>query len=178
MQVLKKYNYTIHPISKLVIPGCLLILLFACTPAARFSHQHGERDQRPSNERTMRNDHSRLWDLAQSWLNVPYKFGGLDRHGIDCSALSRTLYRDAFGIELPRMAKDQMKGGTFVRQPWLKEGDLLFFRDDRGSFQDHVGVFLGDGQFIHASSSQGVIISDLFSRYYQERLIMARRYLD
>ena len=71
-----------------------------------------------------------------------------------------------------------MKGGTFVRQPWLKEGDLLFFRDDRGDFQDHVGVFLGDGKFIHASSSQGVIISDLFSAYYQERLISARRYLD
>jgi len=123
-------------------------------------------------------DQNRLWQAAQSWLNVPYKYGGLDRNGIDCSALSRALYRDVFSIELPRMARDQMKGGTFVRQPWLKEGDLLFFRDDRGSFQDHVGVFLGDGQFIHASSSQGVIISDLFSTYYQERLMMVCRYLD
>ncbi len=152
----------------------LLILMFACTPAARFSSQRGQ----PQQNEPIRNERSRLWQVAQSWLHVPYRYGGMDRNGIDCSALSRTLYRDAFGIELPRMAKDQMKGGTFVRQPWLKEGDLLFFRDDRGSFQDHVGVFLGDGQFIHASSSYGVIISDLFAAYYQERLIMARRYLD
>lgn len=160
--------------SKIPVFGILIILIFACTSAARFSSQRGLRQQ---NEPIL-NKGSRLWQIAQSWLNVPYKYGGMDRNGIDCSALSRTIYRDAFGIELPRMAKDQMKGGTFVRQPWLKEGDLLFFRDERGSFQDHVGVFLGDGQFIHASSSQGVIISDLFSKYYQERLIMARRYLD
>jgi cell wall-associated NlpC family hydrolase len=180
MQTLIRYS-TVQRIflaSKSPIIGLIVILIFACTPAARFSHQRGQQDQRPSNNRPVRSNQSRLWQAAQSWLNVPYKFGGMDRNGIDCSALSGRLYRDVFGIELPRMAKDQMSGGTLVRQPWLKEGDLLFFRDDRGSFQDHVGVFLGDGQFIHASSSQGVIISDLFSAYYQERLIMARRYLD
>jgi cell wall-associated NlpC family hydrolase len=181
MQLLKRQNTTKQiRMNFLVFPiiGILFILIFACTPAARFSHQRGERNQKHYTNRTVQKDQNQLWQVAQSWLNVPYKFGGVDKNGIDCSALSRTLYRDAFGIELPRMAKDQMKGGTFVRQPWLKEGDLLFFRDDRGSFQDHVGVFLGDGQFIHASSSQGVIISDLFLTYYQERLIMARRYLD
>jgi cell wall-associated NlpC family hydrolase len=169
---LLNFNLILH--FKVPIFGILLIFMFSCTPAVRFSSQRGLHQQ---NE-PIRNERSRLWQVAQSWLNVPYRFGGMDRNGIDCSALSRTLYLDVFGIELPRMAKDQMNGGTFVRQPWLKEGDLLFFRDDRGSFQDHVGVFLGDGQFIHASSSQGVIISDLFSTYYQERLIMARRYID
>ena len=167
-------NFKTLLLFRILVFGLLFIIIFACTPAARFSNQRGQRQQ----DRPVRIEQSRLWQAAQSWLNVPYKYGGLDRNGIDCSALSRTLYRDAFGIELPRMAKDQMKEGTFVRQPWLKEGDLLFFRDDRGSFQDHVGVFLGDGQFIHASSSQGVTISDLFSKFYQERLIMARRYLD
>ena len=152
-------------------------MMHSCSPAVRFSTQtEGAQNKPPADfERTGK---SRLWQAAQSWLNVPYKFGGMDRSGIDCSALSRTLYQDAYGIELPRMARDQMQGGRFVRQPWLKAGDLLFFRDYRGTFQDHVGVFLGDGKFIHASSSQGVTISDLFSAYYQERLISARRYLD
>lgn len=159
---------------------CLLLLLltfvvtYACSPAVRFSHRPPKRPEQTAAEP----GRSRLWQAAQSWLNVPYKYGGLDRNGIDCSALSRRLYKEAFNIKLPRTARDQMKGGLFVRQPWLKEGDLLFFRDDRGSFQDHVGIYLGDGQFIHASSSKGVVISDLFSSYYQERLITARRYLE
>lgn len=175
----KKYKYNIHylrtrTVRTWIVSVIFFILISACSPAIRFSSRPAEKPREIPADVL----HSRLWQVAQSWLNVPYKFGGLDRNGIDCSALSRILYHDAYGIELPRMARDQMKGGTFVRQPWLKEGDLLFFRDDRGDFQDHVGVFLGDGKFIHASSSQGVIISDLFSAYYQERLISARRYLD
>jgi cell wall-associated NlpC family hydrolase len=156
-----------------------LIIINACSPAARFSQNSG-RDYSGRVKGTAHPDHgdSELWRAAKSWLNVPYKFGGTNRRGIDCSALSGRLYRDVFDIELPRTAAEQMRGGRFVRQPWLEEGDLLFFRDDRGSFQDHVGIYLGDGKFIHASSSQGVTISDLFSPYYQERLITARRYLE
>jgi cell wall-associated NlpC family hydrolase len=171
-------NFKMNLVNHFLI-ACLLFVLVivACSPAVRFSNRSNSRQNELAAD-IRETGQSRLWQAAQSWLNVPYKFGGLDRNGIDCSALSRILYRDAFGLELPRMARDQMQGGRFVRQPWLKEGDLLFFRDDRGDFQDHVGVFLGNGKFIHASSSRGVIISDLFSAYYQERLISARRYLD
>ena len=171
-------NSKIYFKNRFLIASLLFVFVItACSSAVRFSNRPDQKQNRLSAD-IRKTGQSRLWQAAQSWLNVPYKYGGLDRNGIDCSALSSTLYWNVFGIELPRMARDQMQGGRFVRQPWLKEGDLLFFRDDRGDFQDHVGIFLGDGKFIHASSSQGVIISDLFSAYYQERLISARRYLD
>ena len=180
MQVIKKQNifklryFRFNNLIMRITIISFILISFGCTPAVRFSSQPAKKMY----ETTVNTGQSNLWQVAQSWLNVPYKYGGMDRNGIDCSALSGILYRQVYGIKLPRTARDQMQGGTYVRQPWLKEGDLLFFRDDRGSFQDHVGVFLGDGKFIHASSSQGVTISDLFSPYYQERLIAARRYLD
>jgi len=149
-----------------------VIIFSACTSSARFSKSEKPKTGTRSNIKN--ND---LEQVIQKWLNVPYLFGGTDRNGIDCSALTGRIFREAYQIDLPRTAKAQMRGGHFVRQPWLEEGDLLFFRDDRGTFQDHVGMYLGDGQFVHASSSQGVTISDLFSTYYQERLITARRYL-
>lgn len=153
----------------------LLIFVFvitACTSTARFS-----RPERLKSDSEINIENKNLEHVIQKWLNVPYLYGGTDQNGIDCSALSGSIYKEAYHINLPRTAKAQMSSGRFVRQPWLEEGDLLFFRDDRGTFQDHVGIYLGNGRFIHASSSQGVTISDLFSNYYQERLMTARRYL-
>ena len=150
----------------------LFHLFVSCAPATRFSRPVDRQNPEVSD-----NTSSGLQNIIRQWLNVPYHYGGIDRYGIDCSGLTCKIYEEAYGINLPRTAREQMQGGVFVRQPWLKEGDLLFFREGRGGFRDHVGLYLSDGNFIHASVSSGVTISNLFDTYYQERLISVRRYL-
>jgi len=150
----------------------ILLLCLGCTPAQRFGPALVAQER--MDDQQVR---ERLWQVARTWLQVPYRYGGMDRRGIDCSGLTVQIYRQAFAMELPRTAREQMQGGRFVRQPWLQSGDLLFFGDFRRTFQDHVGIYLGDNRFIHASVNEGVIISDLTSAYYQERLLTARRYL-
>lgn len=150
----------------------LLLLCLGCAPAQRFGPAAVARERKDDTQ-----VRERLWQEARTWLQVPYRYGGMERSGIDCSGLTMQIYRQAFALELPRTARQQMQGGRFVRQPWLQAGDLLFFGDLRRTFQDHVGIYLGDNRFIHASVNEGVIVSDLTSAYYQERLLTARRYL-
>jgi hypothetical protein len=108
------------------------------------------------------------------WLGTPYRFGGESRRGINCSAFTRALMREAFGLELPRNTALQVNEGTHVSQGDLRPGDLVFFR--RGGTR-HVGVYLGDGEFIHASSSRGVTVSRLDEGYYQRHYWTSRRVL-
>ncbi|MCD4693320.1 MAG: C40 family peptidase [Calditrichales bacterium] len=119
----------------------------------------------------------KLLAVSHKWLNTPYRYGGTDSSGIDCSSLAQHIFKKAFRISLPRTASQQMAGGKFVRMPWLKPGDLVFFKNIRGAGADHVGVYLGGREFIHVSSKKGVIISDLSSSHYKKRFVSARRYL-
>ena len=109
-----------------------------------------------------------------SWLGTPYRWGGTSRRGIDCSAFTRELARASFGIELPRNTAGQQFEGVPVSRHELIAGDLVFFR--RGGVR-HVGVYLGDGDFVHASSSRGVTVSNLSEGYYARHYWMARRIL-
>lgn len=154
------------------IVSAAFLLIVNCSPSMRFSKPEGY----PQSQRLSR-DQTDLWSVAQTWLDVPYRYAGADRQGIDCSALVYQIYREVYKIELPRTARAQWQGGKFIRQPWLQVGDLLFFREERGAFQDHVGLYLGDDQFIHASVRAGVVISKLSSTYYQHLFVGARRYL-
>lgn len=137
------------------------------TPASRFS-QRSVSDNTPETQ-------SRLQEVASSWVGCPYQYGGNTREGIDCSGLVRHIYSEVFGIELPRTTGEQYAAGSFVRLRWLTPGDLVFFRNVRGHGIDHVGVYLGSSKFIHASSSQGVVISSLNDEYYRKHFAGARR---
>ncbi len=99
-----------------------------------------------------------------SWKGTPYRWGGDSKSGIDCSALTRRIYRDVFGYELPRVSTDQVKVGRKVSIVNLKPGDILFFRPEGRT--NHTAVYLGNSLFLNASSSQGVILSSLESRYW------------
>lgn len=160
------------PISLSGIALALSLLCLGCAPAQRFGSTAVARER--MDDQQVR---ERLWQAARTWLQVPYRYGGMDRNGIDCSGLTVQIYRQAFAVELPRTARQQMQGGRFVRQPWLQAGDLLFFGDLRQTFQDHVGIYLGNNRFIHATVNEGVVVSDLTSAYYRERLLTVRRYL-
>ena len=98
--------------------------------------------------------------------------------GVDCSAFVREVYREAFNVELPRNARAQYKTGQVVAtQSQLRSGDLIFFDTlDRGQVT-HVGVFIGDGEFAHASSSRGVTPARLKKKYYQRAYWGSRRLL-
>ncbi len=117
---------------------------------------------------------SSLREAGRPWLGTPYRWGGESRRGIDCSAFVRAFMRDNLGVDLPRATDGQQFEGVSVRKDDLLPGDLVFFR--RRSVR-HVGVYLGDGEFIHASSSRGVTVSNLSEGYYQQAYWMARRVL-
>jgi len=109
----------------------------------------------------------RLEDAAEDWMGVPYEWGGESKQGIDCSALVQTLYDEAFDRRLPRVTEFQVQAGSTVTRQQLRPGDLVFFHP--GNDGNHVGVYVGDRQFIHASSSDGVTrtrFDDYWQRYY------------
>ncbi len=108
-----------------------------------------------------------LRKAAGGWLGTPYLFGGTDRRGIDCSAFSRAIYDETTTIDLPRNSRAQFSLGEGIDKTRLAPGDLVFFDTfDRGTVT-HVGVYVGSGEFAHASSSRGVVIDNLGSAYYE-----------
>jgi len=113
-----------------------------------------------------------LYQNIDNWYGTPYKLGGTTKDGIDCSAFVQTIFLSAFGVTLPRTAKDQYKVTRRISRTELKEGDLLFF-DTRGGVS-HVGIYLHNNKFVHASVS-GVTISDMFEPYYVKHFISAGR---
>jgi len=113
-----------------------------------------------------------LYQNIDDWYGTRYKLGGTTKSGIDCSAFVQTIFLSAFGVTLPRMAKDQYKVTRRISRTELQEGDLLFF-DTRGGVS-HVGIYLQNNKFVHASVS-GVMISDMFEPYYVKHFIAAGR---
>ena len=109
------------------------------------------------------------------YLETPYKYGGNTENGIDCSGFTLQVYEKSTGIKLPRSAREQFAVGEKVEREDLSFGDLVFFNTRRRSNPGHVGIYIGDDQFIHSSTSLGVTISSLQEPYYKKRYIGARR---
>ncbi|HLX90135.1 MAG TPA: NlpC/P60 family protein [Puia sp.] len=111
----------------------------------------------------------RLLQFVDEWYGAKYHFGGSTREGVDCSAFVSTLMSSVYGItSLPRVSKDQFLSTTRIAKKNLREGDLVFFHTygKRRSSVTHVGVYLHNSKFVHASIS-GVMISDMAEGYYQ-----------
>ncbi len=107
------------------------------------------------------------------WMGVPHVLGGTTKKGVDCSALVQRVFADALGIQTPRTTAKQLRTGMSIRRDAMKTGDLVFFRP--GQSYRHVGIYLRDGDFAHASSSRGVMISNLSEPYWSRSFIDARR---
>lgn len=118
---------------------------------------------------------SRIMSQYASWKGVRYRMGGDTRRGIDCSAFVQRTFREQFGLDLPRSTADQKDSGRYISRNKLRPGDLVLFR--AGSTGRHVGIYLGNNDFVHASTSSGVMISNLNDSYWKNRYREARRIL-
>jgi cell wall-associated NlpC family hydrolase len=117
-----------------------------------------------------------LLQRATALLGTPYRWGGnTPDAGFDCSGLVAYVFRSALGIELPRVSRDMASSGTLVERGALAAGDLVFF-GRRGSRIDHVGIYVGEGRFVHAPrTGKDVMVSDLDTGYWAGRFVQARR---
>ena len=111
-----------------------------------------------------------LYRFITDWTGVKYQVGGMDKKGIDCSGFALILERDIYGLTLPRRSKDQAEVILKKDKNKLKEGDLIFFAF-RGNEVDHVGVYLNNDFFVHASTTRGVVVDDLKLPIYQQAIV-------
>ncbi|MCC8154627.1 MAG: NlpC/P60 family protein [Tannerellaceae bacterium] len=123
-------------------------------------------------------DNLRLYTEAASWVGIPYKYGGNTRKGTDCSGFAGILYKEVYNKTLSRSTSDILaKNCHKVSKGKLKEGDLVFFNTTgkKKKTASHVGVYLKDGKFIHASTSKGVMVNSLSEPYYAHRWLTGGR---
>ncbi len=118
---------------------------------------------------------SRIMDQYADWKGVRYRLGGSTKTGIDCSGFVQRTFREQFGLELPRSTYEQQEMGKPVVRTRLRSGDLVLFR--AGSTGRHVGIYIGNNQFVHASTRSGVMISNMDEPYWKKRYNEARRVL-
>ncbi|HTN39076.1 MAG TPA: NlpC/P60 family protein [Arachidicoccus sp.] len=119
-----------------------------------------------------------LFEEVDDWYGTPYSYGGSSKNGIDCSAFSRTLFNEVYNKSLPRTAQQQYDYCRHIKKNQLEEGDLVFFHTTSGSRITHVGIYLQNGKFVHASTSSGVMISDLDDYYWRKTYRAAGRIPD
>lgn len=144
----------------LVLSGCQSTPNVTTTPSYASSTQA---DKRPYIGKT--HTLAKLYQQHDTWHGTPYRLGGMSRTGIDCSAFVQMTFNKLFDIKLPRTTSQQIHSGKRIGRSDLRAGDLIFFRDGR-----HVGIYLEDDRFLHASTRLGITISRMdnvyWSRYY------------
>jgi cell wall-associated NlpC family hydrolase len=122
---------------------------------------------------TFSDDDDRLRKVAESYLGVPYRFGGRSKSGMDCSGFVGQVFSEAYGVKLPRSSRSIYKTGAPVAKSALKPGDLVFFRSL--GYIDHSGIYMGANYFIHSATSVGVSYSALDAPYFRDHYAGARR---
>lgn len=114
-----------------------------------------------------------LFRFIDDWWGTPYHMGGLTKNGVDCSGFVFTCFITVYKIELPRTAYEQRQTCEKISKADLQEGDLVFFNTRGGT--SHVGIYLSNNKFVHASTSGGVMISDLNEEYWSKKYLASGR---
>ena len=145
----------------LLILNILAVLLASCgTSAPSYNYKELARASIRLNIDIDMKDNHRLYVESAKWLGVPYRGGGNNKRGIDCSGLTSHLYKNCRKVSKSK----------------LREGDLVFFHNGRKKrTASHVGIYLKDNKFIHASTSRGVIVSSLNEEYYRKHWLSGGR---
>lgn len=154
---------------RLLLPAVLLLCLSAChTSTPRLDYRALARASVKLGIDIGPKDNHHLYLTAAEWIGTPYRSGGHTQKGTDCSGMTGEIYRKVYHMRLPRSTSEQMKACRKVSRRELKEGDLVFFHNGKSRKKvTHVGIYLKDGYFVHASTSQGVIVSHLDEAYYR-----------
>ncbi len=118
--------------------------------------------------------HGDIISTAKQYIGTPYRYGGTSSSGFDCAGFVQVVYK-SHGISVPRSSAQQANAGTKLNKDQLQTGDLLIFSNTYKSGPSHTGIYIGDGQFIHSSSSKGVTVSDLSDTYYTNHFSYGRR---
>ncbi len=165
----------------------LCLLFTSCSPAVRYSNVEAiepivtefEVNEKPKNSFISEEDiQNALVREITNYLGFRYKKGGDGEKGIDCSAFVMLVYKNVFGIELPRTSYEQFKLGRLITNlDSLKAGDLVFF-NTTGRRASHVGIYIGNNLFAHASVREGVTISSIYDSYYKRRFNGAKRIIE
>jgi cell wall-associated NlpC family hydrolase len=156
----------------------ILLLFSGCStrgisPAPKTPVAKAPITKTPTSKETSSSLKAKLYAQYREWKGVRYRIGGLSKSGIDCSGFAYLTFRSKLGITLPRSTRQQARLGSFVKKKNLQTGDLLFFKT--GVTTRHVGIYLEKHRFLHASTSKGVIISNLDDDYWKSHYWQAKR---
>jgi len=156
-------------------PTVLMALLLVAASCATHSKPCAlsPLSEKTSSENAPRKTEKTLRDEYRRWKGTKHKMGGTDEKGVDCSGFVQAVYGDVFHMDLPRTTKGQLRQGIPVSRSALQAGDLVFFRPP--GYPRHVGIYLGNNEFVHASKTQGVTISRIAPHYWGKYYWTARR---
>lgn len=166
---------------RLYLTLCLCALLSACSstnkaPVPQTNQQSSPQLHSPPSSPVVDKQSAIIAKLNaqhQEWRGTKHQLGGLSKYGVDCSGFVYLTFLQKFSINLPRTTQLQSKQGSYIPRQQLKAGDLVFFKT--GIKVRHVGIYIDNNQFLHASTSKGVMISNLDNRYWNKAYWQARR---
>ena len=180
-QRLPPLSYHRLPFTKLALSLLCLLTIQACSSnkaAQQLTAKTSTQQLQPTNakmSKTQQTRQSQLVRIYKQWQGTPYLFGGNSKKGIDCSAFVQQVYQAGFGTALPRTTTELARTGQAIKQQQLNIGDLVLFKTKPRV--RHVGIYIGNKEFLHASSSQGVTLSKLDNVYWSQRYWQSRRIL-
>jgi murein DD-endopeptidase / murein LD-carboxypeptidase len=169
--MIKKYKIYVLILSAILLASCQSAVRFTSNDDYGSDSKSEARRDKVSSSKTVRKSTGNNYNIslnekqksiikeAEKWIGTPYCFGGDGNGCIDCSAYVKTVYSKSIGIELPRTAAEQYDALQIVKENDAQAGDLVFFK--KNSKITHVGIYLGNNEFIHSSSSRGVIKQEL-----------------
>lgn len=117
----------------------------------------------------------KLYYFIDEWMGVPYKYGGNDKNGIDCSGFTGLLYREVYNKNVSGPTSTLIELTNIISENELKEGDMVFFHIEKKGKVSHVGVYLQNNKFVHATTKKGVMINDLNENYYKQHYFKSGR---
>jgi len=157
---------------KIVLSASLIMMLFGCSNSPKQSAKIVTLAS-PVNLAESTKVKSLILSQYRLWKGAPYQYGGTSLNGVDCSAFVQNTYMSKLGHRIPRTTRTQIKLGAKVSKSQLKVGDIVFFKTGKTSLNN--GIYIGKSQFVHASTSKGVTISNLNNVYWKKTYLTSKR---